>query len=59
MLRSSGIFDAHFVGYNQDSIEARFRESKAFYEQIGHRSFVIVLYEMRVKISSERNNILI
>ena len=31
------------------TIEARFRKPKSFIEQIGHRSFVIVPYEIRVK----------
>ena len=30
-------------------IEARFRESKSFCEQIGHRSFVIIPHEICVK----------
>ena len=31
------------------TIEARFRKTKSFYEQIGHRSFVIVPHEICVK----------
>ena len=38
------------------TIEARFRKHKAFCEQIGHRSFVIVPHEIRVKIPFEQRN---
>ena len=31
------------------TIEARFRKTKIYFEQIGHRSFVIVPHEMNVK----------
>ena len=47
----------NFSSWVAGTIEARFRKPKDFYEQIGHRSFVIVPHEMSDKISFDRKYI--